>query len=205
MSKLEVSWVNFCRSIQIFHFHHLHNYRALSKIWQLDCSQYIFHKNNRTDLLVVNVTECYLPLFIADPVEFQMSFDRKTGKPIAISIIKLEPGAVTFEIISDEKVTGTVAQEARPSKQKVHCALGTSCFCTYRSIFLCFTCALYSVRIISMPLFWYWYSITIVILFILSAHWLQYTAYLYSECWIEPRWPWKGNIWTEGWMFLSAL
>jgi cold shock CspA family protein len=53
---------------------------------------------------------------IGDPVEFQMSFDRKTGKPIACSIVKLEPGTASFEVVSEERVTGTVAQEARPTK-----------------------------------------------------------------------------------------
>jgi len=51
-----------------------------------------------------------------DPVEFQMSYDRRTGKPIAVQIIKLENGAITFEILSENTVTGTVAAEAKPSK-----------------------------------------------------------------------------------------
>ena len=35
---------------------------------------------------------------IGDPVEFQMSFDRKTGKPIAIAVVPMEPGSVSFEV-----------------------------------------------------------------------------------------------------------
>ncbi len=58
-------------------------------------------------------------LLLSDPVEFQMSFDRKTGKPIACSVVKLDAGTVSFEIQCDDKVTGTVAQEARPPKSKV--------------------------------------------------------------------------------------
>jgi len=55
---------------------------------------------------------------IGDPVEFQMSFDRKTGKPIACAVVGVTPGTVSFEILSDEKVTGSVAQEAKPTKLK---------------------------------------------------------------------------------------
>lgn len=55
---------------------------------------------------------------IGDPVEFQMSFDRKTGKPIACAVVGVTPGTVSFEILSEEKVTGSVAQEAKPTKMK---------------------------------------------------------------------------------------
>lgn len=48
-----------------------------------------------------------------DAVEFQMSFDRRTGKPIAVSVIKLEHGSVSFELLSENQVTGTVAAEAK--------------------------------------------------------------------------------------------
>ena len=47
-----------------------------------------------------------------------MSFDRKTGKPIACALIKLEGQAVPFEVLSEEKVTGTVAQEAKPTNKR---------------------------------------------------------------------------------------
>jgi cold shock CspA family protein len=55
---------------------------------------------------------------IGDPVEFQMSFDRKTGKPIACAVVGVRPGTVSFEILSEEKVSGSVAQEAKPTKLK---------------------------------------------------------------------------------------
>ena len=48
----------------------------------------------------------------ADQVEFQMSFDRKTGKPIACAVVKLINNTVSFEVLSEDQVTGTVAQEA---------------------------------------------------------------------------------------------
>ena len=57
-------------------------------------------------------------MYSTDPVEFQMSFDRKTGKPIACAIVKLEGQAVPYEILSEEKVTGTVAQEAKPTNKR---------------------------------------------------------------------------------------
>ncbi len=59
-----------------------------------------------------------------DPVEFQMSFDRKTGKPIAITVVPLEPGSVSFEVLGEEQFTGTVVQAANANKNKVcviHC------------------------------------------------------------------------------------
>eukprot|EP00918_Siedleckia_nematoides_P008348 GHVU01018104.1.p1 GENE.GHVU01018104.1~~GHVU01018104.1.p1 ORF type:complete len:815 (+),score=93.18 GHVU01018104.1:360-2804(+) len=49
---------------------------------------------------------------IADPVEFQMSFDRRTGKPIAVSVIKIEQD-ISYEVKSEELMTGTVAQEPK--------------------------------------------------------------------------------------------
>jgi len=57
-------------------------------------------------------------LKISDPVEFQMSFDRRTGKPIAVSVVKMDPGTVSFEILSESRVTGTVVAEAKPSKTR---------------------------------------------------------------------------------------
>jgi len=59
---------------------------------------------------------------IADNVEFQMSFDRKTGKPIACAVVKLlnTSTTVSFEILSEDQVTGTVAQEAKPNNKGKH-------------------------------------------------------------------------------------
>lgn len=56
---------------------------------------------------------------IGDPVEFQMTYDRRTGKPIACSVVKREGGSVSFELLSEDKVTGTVAAEAKSSKSKI--------------------------------------------------------------------------------------
>ena len=42
-----------------------------------------------------------------------MSFDRRTGKPIAVSVIMLEQGSVSFEILNEKSVTGNVAAEAK--------------------------------------------------------------------------------------------
>lgn len=56
---------------------------------------------------------------ISDPVEFQMSFDRKTGKPIAVAVVPLEPGSVSFEILGTEQLKGTVVQAATISGTKV--------------------------------------------------------------------------------------
>lgn len=55
---------------------------------------------------------------IGDPVEFQMSFDRKTGKPIACAVVSMSAGSASFEILGEDKVTGSVVQEAKPSKLK---------------------------------------------------------------------------------------
>ena len=57
---------------------------------------------------------------IGDPVEFQMSFDRKTGKPIAIAVLPMEPGSVSFEVLGEEKLKGNVIQSANANKNKVN-------------------------------------------------------------------------------------
>ncbi|XP_074640508.1 cold shock domain-containing protein E1-like [Tubulanus polymorphus] len=49
---------------------------------------------------------------IGDSVEFQMCTDRKTGKPVACSIVKLD-GTASFEIYGEERVTGTVVTEPK--------------------------------------------------------------------------------------------
>uniref|UniRef100_A0A0B7AWL7 Cold shock domain-containing protein E1 n=1 Tax=Arion vulgaris TaxID=1028688 RepID=A0A0B7AWL7_9EUPU len=57
-------------------------------------------------------------LKIGEAVEFQMSFDRRTGKPVAVGVVKVDPTIVSAEILSDEKVQGTIVQEAKQIKQK---------------------------------------------------------------------------------------
>lgn len=48
-------------------------------------------------------------LKIGDPVEFEMTYDRRTGKPIASAVTKIAPEVV----MSEERVTGTVTTEIR--------------------------------------------------------------------------------------------
>lgn len=48
-------------------------------------------------------------LKIGDPVEFEMTYDRRTGKPIASQVTKIAPEVV----LSEERVTGTVTTELR--------------------------------------------------------------------------------------------
>ena len=48
-------------------------------------------------------------LKIGDPVEFEMTYDRRTGKPIASTVTKIAPEVVMRE----ERVVGTVTTEAR--------------------------------------------------------------------------------------------
>uniref|UniRef100_A0A8D8YKE2 Cold shock domain-containing protein E1 n=1 Tax=Cacopsylla melanoneura TaxID=428564 RepID=A0A8D8YKE2_9HEMI len=48
-------------------------------------------------------------LKIGDPVEFEMTYDRRTGKPIASTVSKIAPEVV----LSEERVTGTVTTETR--------------------------------------------------------------------------------------------
>ena len=47
-----------------------------------------------------------------------MSFDRRTGKPVAVSVAKVDPSTVSPEILNEEKVQGTIVQEAKLIKQK---------------------------------------------------------------------------------------
>ncbi|GFR76349.1 cold shock domain-containing protein E1, partial [Elysia marginata] len=57
-------------------------------------------------------------LKIGEAVEFQMSFDRRTGKPVAVGVIKVDSALVSPEILNEEKVQGTIVQEAKVIKQK---------------------------------------------------------------------------------------
>ncbi|XP_064602212.1 cold shock domain-containing protein E1-like [Liolophura sinensis] len=55
---------------------------------------------------------------IGDPVEFQMSYDRRTGKPVACAVTKVESPLIDVEVLSEEKYKGTIVQEAKPLKNK---------------------------------------------------------------------------------------
>ncbi|XP_059055369.1 cold shock domain-containing protein E1 isoform X2 [Achroia grisella] len=48
-------------------------------------------------------------LKIGDPVEFEMTYDRRTGKPIASNVTKIAPEVV----LSEARVTGTVTTEVK--------------------------------------------------------------------------------------------
>merc|ERR550539_1820658 len=50
-------------------------------------------------------------LKIGDPVEFEMTYDRRTGKPIASVVSKIAPEVV----MSEERVIGTVTTECKPN------------------------------------------------------------------------------------------
>lgn len=62
---------------------------------------------------------------VGDPVEFSVSNDRRTGKPIAVSVVRLDLQTVMPEVISDERFVGTVIQEAKPVKGKNGTVLGS--------------------------------------------------------------------------------
>ena len=51
----------------------------------------------------------------SENVEFQMSFDRRTGKPIAVAVVKIAAGSAVFEVVNDKRVQGTVVVEAKPA------------------------------------------------------------------------------------------
>ncbi|XP_078662922.1 cold shock domain-containing protein E1-like isoform X24 [Branchiostoma floridae x Branchiostoma belcheri] len=59
-----------------------------------------------------------------DEVEFEMSLDQRTGKPIACRVLKLQSGSVTFEVMSEERVMGLVTTEAKPARNKSPTEMG---------------------------------------------------------------------------------
>ncbi|XP_078662916.1 cold shock domain-containing protein E1-like isoform X19 [Branchiostoma floridae x Branchiostoma belcheri] len=59
-----------------------------------------------------------------DEVEFEMSLDQRTGKPIACRVLKLQSGSVTFEVMSEERVMGLVTTEAKPARNKSPAEVG---------------------------------------------------------------------------------
>ncbi|XP_013777445.1 cold shock domain-containing protein E1-like [Limulus polyphemus] len=50
-------------------------------------------------------------LKIGDPVEFEMTYDRRTGKPIASSVGKIASEAISDEVLSEYRVSGFVTTE----------------------------------------------------------------------------------------------
>lgn len=56
-------------------------------------------------------------LKLGDPVEFEMTYDRKTGKPIASSVVKISSGAMFDEQLSQDRVSGFVTLEVGPERE----------------------------------------------------------------------------------------
>lgn len=54
-------------------------------------------------------------LNIGDEMEFEISSDQRTGKPIACRVVRLEAGSVSFEIRSEDKVVGIIDAEPKLS------------------------------------------------------------------------------------------
>lgn len=52
-------------------------------------------------------------LCIGDEMEFEISSDQRTGKPIACRVVRLEAGSVSFEIRSEETVCGVIDAEPK--------------------------------------------------------------------------------------------
>lgn len=55
---------------------------------------------------------------VGDAVEFQMSYDRRSGRPVACNLVKVDASLVSCEIYSEERYIGSVVQEAKPAKPK---------------------------------------------------------------------------------------
>ena len=47
-----------------------------------------------------------------------MSFDRRSGRPIACDVVRVDANSVSCEVLSEERYIGSVVQEAKPPKQK---------------------------------------------------------------------------------------
>ena len=65
-------------------------------------------------------------VFFADEVEFEISVDKRTGKPVAAHVVLLQKGTVVFEVLSEERIQGEITIPApllspisRPNSMKV--------------------------------------------------------------------------------------
>ena len=56
-------------------------------------------------------------LKLGDPVEFEMTYDRRTGKPIASSVLRISSEAMMQEELSCERVTGFITTELTGDKE----------------------------------------------------------------------------------------
>uniref|UniRef100_H2Z8A0 CSD domain-containing protein n=1 Tax=Ciona savignyi TaxID=51511 RepID=H2Z8A0_CIOSA len=45
-------------------------------------------------------------LHINDEIEFEVSMDTRTGKPVAVQVVKLQKGTVVFEVLSEDRILG---------------------------------------------------------------------------------------------------
>lgn len=54
---------------------------------------------------------------ITDAVEFEMSYDRRTGRPIASAVLRMDNDDL-LEVLSEERFTGSIVQEAIPAMHK---------------------------------------------------------------------------------------
>lgn len=52
-------------------------------------------------------------LNVGDEMEFEVTSDQRTGKPIACRVVRLEAGSVSFEIRSEDKVNGVIDAEPK--------------------------------------------------------------------------------------------
>lgn len=52
-------------------------------------------------------------LRLGDPVEFEMTYDRKSGKPIASCVVKMTHEALSGEVLSQEVASGFITTEAK--------------------------------------------------------------------------------------------
>uniref|UniRef100_F6YAH3 Cold shock domain-containing protein E1 n=1 Tax=Ciona intestinalis TaxID=7719 RepID=F6YAH3_CIOIN len=53
-------------------------------------------------------------LHINDEIEFEVSMDTRTGKPVAVQVVKLQKGTVAFEVLSEDRILGEVTNPAPP-------------------------------------------------------------------------------------------
>ena len=51
---------------------------------------------------------------LIDEVEFEVSMDTRTGKPVAVHVVRLQKGTVVFEVLSEERILGEVTNPAPP-------------------------------------------------------------------------------------------
>lgn len=58
-------------------------------------------------------------LKIGDPVEYEMSYDRRTGKPVAINIRKITSDDLMTKLIKTERVSGVIATEVSNREGRV--------------------------------------------------------------------------------------